>query len=77
MREQRRASIQLTGATHRYHFSLLHNPCPVRLDELTSVLDSACRKVLEAALDTAAKGSTTIAETPIKFKVGGSHDLYI
>uniref|UniRef100_A0A8H7Y479 P-loop containing nucleoside triphosphate hydrolase protein n=1 Tax=Psilocybe cubensis TaxID=181762 RepID=A0A8H7Y479_PSICU len=41
--------------------ALLRNPKVLLLDEATSALDSASEKVVQAALDQAAKGRTTIA----------------
>ena len=41
--------------------ALLRNPKVLLLDEATSALDSASEKVVQAALDVAAKGRTTIA----------------
>ena len=41
--------------------ALLRNPKVLLLDEATSALDSTSEKVVQAALDQAAKGRTTIA----------------
>jgi ATP-binding cassette subfamily B (MDR/TAP) protein 1 len=41
--------------------ALLRNPKVLLLDEATSALDSHSEKVVQAALDQAAKGRTTIA----------------
>lgn len=41
--------------------ALLRNPKVLLLDEATSALDSTSEKVVQAALDNAAKGRTTIA----------------
>ena len=41
--------------------ALLRNPKVLLLDEATSALDSSSEKVVQAALDQAAKGRTTIA----------------
>jgi ATP-binding cassette subfamily B (MDR/TAP) protein 1 len=41
--------------------ALIRNPKILLLDEATSALDSASEKVVQAALDEAAKGRTTIA----------------
>ena len=41
--------------------ALIRNPRVLLLDEATSALDSTSEKVVQAALDNAAKGRTTIA----------------
>lgn len=41
--------------------ALLRDPRVLLLDEATSALDSSSEKVVQAALDQAAKGRTTIA----------------
>ena len=41
--------------------ALLRNPKVLLLDEATSALDSTSEKIVQAALDQAAKGRTTIA----------------
>ncbi|KAF8987320.1 P-loop containing nucleoside triphosphate hydrolase protein [Cyathus striatus] len=41
--------------------ALLRNPKVLLLDEATSALDSSSEKIVQAALDQAAKGRTTIA----------------
>ena len=41
--------------------ALLRNPKILLLDEATSALDSTSEKVVQAALDQAARGRTTIA----------------
>ena len=41
--------------------ALLHNPKVLLLDDATSAIDSNSEKVVQAALDQAAKGRTTIS----------------